>query len=265
MMLDAILCVRHEPIFAARTRTRSGLPVDEAVKALQRGQVLVSYGLLTELIVNDRYQSGELAPASLQPLRVSLRVLGPHWVEANHLQLFANGQLIREVELPSTPVNKNLPGVLWSETWEVPRPQHDVHLVAIAMGPGIEQPYWRTAKPYQPLSPEGETHVLGCSGAVWLDVDGDGQPTAAREYAERLLARHRDAPNKLVEALTSYDAAVAAHVACLQDQAGMSPVSPDMQRVWMTAPPQARRGYLDYVAAWRTCEFARRPSLDSKP
>ncbi len=241
------------------------IPVDVAVKALQRGQVLVSYGLLAELIVNDRYHSGDLVPASDQPLRVAIRVLGPHWVEATQLKLFANGQLIREVELPTRPVNNNTSGILWSETWELPRPQHDVHLVAIASGPGITQPYWRTAKPYQPLSPDGATQVLGCSGAVWIDVDGDGQPTAARVYAERLFARHRDAPAKLIEALAPYDAAVAAHVAFLMHQAGMSPISTEIQRIWMTATPQARQGYLGYVAAWRASEIARRPSIDSQP
>ena len=71
----------------------------------------------------------------------------------------------------------------------------------VAIGPGIDEPYWRTAKPYQPDSPDWTPHVLGCSGAVWLDFDRDGRATPARAYAERLHARARGELPELVRLL----------------------------------------------------------------
>jgi hypothetical protein len=246
-------------------RDPGGIPVRQAIDSLQHGRVLVSYGLLTELVVNDQFRSGDLVPTGDQPYRLAIRILGPAWVRAERLLVFANGQLIREVQLPTTPPEDRPLGVLWSDVWDLPRPNHDVHLVAIAIGPGINQAYWRTAKPYQPVSPDEATYVLGCSGAVWLDVDGDDQPTSARAYAERLYARHRDDVPQLLAALSPYDAAVAAHVVHLQVQAGLSPVAEDLQQAWRSAPAAARSGYQKYVEAWRDCELARRPPINPTP
>jgi hypothetical protein len=179
--------------------------------------------------------------------------------------LYANGQLIREVRLPAEPLRDNPVGVLWAGDWELPPLRHDVHLVAIAIGPGIEQPYWRTAKPYQPVTVDGTTHVLGCSGAVWLDVDGDGQPTSARDYAERLSKRHPGDLPKLLAALSDYDAAVAAHVAYLQHQAGMPLTSESTQAVWREASPATRTGFQTYLEAWRNGEVTRQSASSTKP
>ena len=86
-------------------------------------------------------------------------------------------------------VGDRLPmGVLWADRWRIPKPVHDVHLVAIATGPGIDGLHWKTAKPYQPDSPNWTPRVIGCSGAIWLDVEGDGRRTSAHQYATRLLA-----------------------------------------------------------------------------
>jgi hypothetical protein len=51
---------------------------------------------------------------------------------------------------------------------------------------------------------------------VWLDADGDGKFTPAREYARQLIERAAGDRAKLAELLKSYDAAVAAQVAVLQ-------------------------------------------------
>ncbi|HET6425697.1 MAG TPA: CehA/McbA family metallohydrolase, partial [Planctomycetaceae bacterium] len=238
-------------------RDPGAISIPHTVEALQRGRVLVSYGLLTELTVNDEYRSGDVAPVGDNTCRVAIRVLGPHWTNVRHVRLYANGQLIREVDITSQPSQDHPAGVLWAANWELPRQSHDVHLVAIATGLGITAPYWPTAKPYQPTSPNGDTQVIGCSGAVWLDVDGDGQPTPARTYAERLFADHRADLKKLITALDSYDAAVAAHVAYLQHQSGVSPTDPEIQAAWRAAAPAARQGFQDYVEAWRQCEIAR--------
>ena len=47
--------------------------------------------------------------------------------------------------------------------------------------------YWPIAKPYQPTSPRVDRRVIGSTGAVWLDGDGDGVWTSAFAYAQRLV------------------------------------------------------------------------------
>jgi hypothetical protein len=130
---------------------------------------MVSYGLLAELTVNSKYGPGETVPVFGDEVDVRVRVLGPDWVEADRVMLFQDGELIREQEIEPGDISEI--GVLWSGGWTLPRPATDSFLVAIAMGPGIEAPYWRTAKPYQPDTPDPTTYVVGASGAVWLEVE----------------------------------------------------------------------------------------------
>src|SRR5690606_2704261 len=111
------------------------------------------------------------------------RVLGPSWTQAERVLLYANGTVVREFDV-SHEAGSRSPGVKWEQTWTLTRPVHDVHLVVIALGPGVEQSFWKTAKPYQPMSPVWKPYVIGCSGAVWIDADGDGRATPAREYAD---------------------------------------------------------------------------------
>jgi hypothetical protein len=190
-------------------------------------------------------------------VRVSLRVLAPHWIAASRIMLFANGELVRSEEIdPQAP--RDLPeGVKWQAEWLVPRPRHDVYLAAIAIGPGIDGPWWKTAKPYQPVSPDWEPHVIGCSGAVWLDVDGDGRPTPAFDYAERAHAASAGDLAKLVAALAEYDAATVAQGARRFDVAGGSLTSPESQAVLQAAAPPVQAGFRRYLEAWRDSEIAR--------
>ena len=73
------------------------------------------------------------------------------------------------------------------------KPKHDVWLVAVATGPGIDKPYWPTANPYQPASPEWRSYVLGVTGAVRVDADGSGKFESAFDYAERIVERQATA------------------------------------------------------------------------
>ena len=97
--------------------------------------------------------------------------------------------------------------------FRLPRFRHDVHLVAIASGPGVTAPFWETPRPYQPSSKVFTPRVLGATNPVWLDADGDGKFTPARAYAEQLVKRHGTAAAKLFPALADYDEAVAAQAA----------------------------------------------------
>jgi hypothetical protein len=49
--------------------------VNEAIKSFLDGRVMVSFGLLTSIIVNDDYGPGDLVPAGGK-VKVSVRVMG---------------------------------------------------------------------------------------------------------------------------------------------------------------------------------------------
>ena len=238
-------------------RDPGNIDVDAAVNSFVQGRVLVSYGLIAELTVNDKYRSGELATVPDDEVRVGLRVLAPHWIDATRVMLFANGELIRSAEIDKQALRDLPPGVKWQAEWLIPRPRHDLHLAAIAIGPGIDGPWWKTAKPYQPVSPDWEPHVVGCSGAVWLDIDGDGRPTAAFDYAQRAYAAAAGDLAKLVAGLAEYDAATSAQGAHLFRGAGGSLTSAESQAVLQAAAPGVQTGFRRYLEAWRANEIAR--------
>jgi hypothetical protein len=233
------------------------IDVDAAVNSFLQGRVMVSYGLAAELTVNEKYSHGDLVSAAGPEVQLRVRVLGPHWVRAERVILFANGELVRDEEIPRH-VEESVPGVKGAFSWTIPRPQHDVHLVAIAIGPGVDGSYWRTAKPYQPTSVEPKTHVLGCSGAVWLDVDGDGHRTSAREYARKLRTKYEDDLRLLISKLGNYDEATAVQAAHLLKVSGVEPGSEQIQAALMDAAKHVKSGFQRYQAASRECEIARR-------
>ncbi len=234
------------------------IDIAAAAESFAKGQVLVSYGLLTEMTVGGRYRSGDLAPAGDdEDLSISLRVLGPEWTHADRLTLYANGQPVRTVKIPATKPGEIPAGVRWEAEWELPGPAHDVHLVAIATGPGIDGLYWRTAKPYQPTSPDWTPRVIGCSGAVWVDADGDGRRTSAREYADGLFRKHGDSLPDLLSSLAEHDAAVAAQAAALYQNASGQLLNVESQKLIRDAAPPVRDGFRSYLDAWRASQIAR--------
>ena len=211
-----------------------------------QGRVNVSYGLLTELRVNDKYGPGELAAAS-PAYKAEIVVKGPSWVTADVVELYKNGELVK-----SWPIADGAGGgVKWRGAVDV-ESTHDVNLVAIARGPGVDGLYWKTAKPYQPDSPDWEARVIGVSGAVWLDVDGDGRRTPAFDYARRIVGGDADMASVLKQT-ANYDAAVATHVAGLLAKGGV-----DLRSVnWRGAAARVREGFDRYLRAVRDTELAR--------
>ena len=238
-------------------RDAGNIDVQQAVASFVNGSVMVSYGLLTEMKVNGRFQSGDLAKVDGDEVVVDLRVLGPHWVSADKVTLFANGQLVREQAIEGGDRGLRPAGVIWSDQWKLPTPRHDVHLVAIAVGPGIESLHWRTAKPYQPDTIDPGTHVLGCSGVVWLDVDGDGTRTPARRYAEQLFTRASDNLEVLFRELAGYDEAVAAQAALLLQASGQSLLDESVQRFLGQAEKPTQLGFKRFLDAWREGQLAK--------
>ncbi|HVJ68366.1 MAG TPA: hypothetical protein VM510_10300, partial [Caulifigura sp.] len=235
-------------------RDPGNINVDDAIASFRQGRVLVSYGLLTELTVQGRFRSGDVATDLPAEVDVRVNVRGPEWAQARRVQLYANGRVIREPDISPLPEADLTPGIKWRGGWTIPRPMHDMHLVAIATGPGIEGWHWRTAKPYQPMSPDPATTIFGLSGAVWLDVDGDG-PTSARAYAERAITTAGTDWAKLLPQLDRFDETIAAQAAHLTGV--KSPIPAELTEMLRTASPATRAGFEEYATAWRESQISR--------
>ena len=246
----------------ARDDNPGAIDLDEAVDSFVQGRVLVSYGLLTELTVDDKFGPGGLAPVKNKEVQVRIRVLGPHWVQADKVMLFVNGQLAREERIeqivkPGPKIERLATGVLWQAVWTLEKPRHDVHLVVIAMGPGIGGLYWPTAKPYQPTSPVWKSQVIGASGAVWLDGDGDGRKTPAYGYAQTVMKESGGDLKELLARLADYDEAVSAQAAHLWQSTGKSLLAEEAQAEIKKATPKVAQGIRAYLDAWRENQAAR--------
>ncbi|QDT90494.1 CehA/McbA family metallohydrolase [Gimesia algae] len=229
------------------------IDVNQTIQNFVDGKVLLSYGLLTQIKVNSRYGPGELVPQA-KKWDVNLTVSGPSWVTAEQIQLYANGQLICSESIKSAKQG----GIKWQGTWKLKQPSHDCFLVAVATGPGVSAPYWQFAKPYQPDSPEFESQVVGSTGAVWIDMDGDGQKTTAYEYAQGLVKQHAEDLKTLFKQLDRYDQAVVMQVASLLRMRGLEPFDPKLTKALRGASNAVQLGFALYGEAWRASQIARR-------
>ncbi len=232
------------------------IDVEQAVANFVAGKVMVSCGLLAEIAVNRKYGPGELvrfADESQAEIEIAVRVLGPSWTQADRVVLYANGHKIRK----SVFTADSKPGVKKTVHWKIPRPTHDVHLVAVASGPGVRALYWPIAKPYQPRSPDWTPRCVGSSGAVWIDADGDGRRTSAFDYATRIVKQADYQLPSALKNLANYDEAVAAQTAGLLHRRGVSLQDKAARAKLAASAPQVRRGFLTFLAAWRENEIAR--------
>ena len=214
-----------------------------ACSNLVAGRALVSMGLLAQMTVNNRFRVGDIATNPGKELRVQVEVLAPSWIAASRVELFANGMSIRTNHI--SPRDAKSRGVKAVVAWTIPKPAHDVHLVALAIGPGVNAPFWATPKPYQPTSPGWTNRVFAVTNPIWIDADGDGQFTSARGYAKRLVQQSGADGVRLVRALAAYDEAVAAQAASLCAAAGIKLGSADP--LLRSAAPQVQRGFAAYA------------------
>ncbi len=185
---------------AAPDEAPGAIDVEAACTALREGRALVSLGLLVNLKVAERFGVGDLATGLPAEVPVTVTVHGPSWTRVDRVTLYANGIPLREeVQAGSTSG-----GLKLSFTWSIPRPAHDVHLVAIATGPAPEGLHGPLPKPYQPSSTSWTPRVIGSTNPVWIDADGDGAFLPARAIAQRLVAAKADP--------SGHDEAVRLHV-----------------------------------------------------
>jgi hypothetical protein len=189
------------------------IPVEEVWRSYAAGRVLVSMGLFVTLRVQGKFGVGELASCAGNTIEVETEVHGPSWVKADHVALYANGTLVREARIEGA--DQALPGRKAVVRWSIPKPLHDMYLVAIATGPGVTGPFWEIPRPYQPAAPKFEPRVLGATNPVWMDCDASGTFEAAIDYARDLVKKHGAAPKTLATALREYDPSVAVQVKAL--------------------------------------------------
>jgi hypothetical protein len=147
------------------------LDVARAAAAFRGGQLLVSLGLLANLGVDGRFGVGDLATGLGPEMQVTATVLGPSWTRVDRIRLYGNGQVLRDEAVS----DGGRPGEKLRRTWRLPRPAHDMHLVAVATGPGVAAAYWPTPRPYQPTSKAWTPYVIGSTNPIWIDGDGDGK------------------------------------------------------------------------------------------
>jgi hypothetical protein len=220
--------------------------IDHAVQRFRDGHVIASFGLMPTITVEREYGPGDLVPAARQ-VTVEAQVLAPSWLSASAASLYMNGLEIRDARI--TRVERA--GKKWSDTWTIILPPHDVFLSVVAIGPGDTPPFWPIPKPYQPESPFWTPHVIGITGAVWIDCDGDGRPTPARVYAERVVREAAGDLHRVVERLASFDEAVAAQAAAELYDRGRISESFNVESEMRDAPAHVRKGFNSFVTALR--------------
>lgn len=189
---------------AAKDENPSRPDLDEVWRSYQQGRLLASLGLMATMQVNGRFSTGDLATGLGDEIEVEVVVQGPSWVQADRVELFANGTRIREQSVN----DPHRPGEKARILWKLPRPAHDVHLVAVATGPGVTEPFWEIPRPYQPSSKVFTSRVIGATNPVWLDASGNGRFESAYLVAQELIARHGAGTEALREALRKCDASV---------------------------------------------------------
>ena len=213
-----------------------------ACESFRGMRAYISMGLLVRMKVDDRFRVGDVATGKKKILRVTVRVQGPSWAHADRVDLYANGHLIRTQAIkPSAAIEKaNL-------VWAIPRPAHDVHLIAMATGPGITAPFWESPRPYQPTSKKHVPRVQGATNPIFIDGDGDGKYTPPRVQAERLFTMHKHELDALFKALRPLDQAVATQLAAAMHEADYDVNGPDIQKR-LAKMPAAKAGFAAFAA-----------------
>lgn len=193
---------------AATDDNPAQLNLDEVWNSYREGRLLVSLGLLANLKVNDRFGVGDLATGLGDEIELEAVVSGPAWTRADRIEIFANGIRLREQAIEDT----GRAGEKARITWKLPKPAQDAHLVAIATGPGVTEPFWEIPRPYQPSSKGLVPRVIGATNPVWIDGDGDGRFQSAFAIAQQLVATFRGDLEGLRSALKKHDPAVVTQV-----------------------------------------------------
>ncbi len=198
-----------EIVGQSRTYVRSSarkpgtVRMDDLIRSFLEGRLLMSLGLLAEVKVDNRFEVGDLATGLGDKVDVEIKVSGPKWAVADKVVLFLNGMPLKEKGL--TPSKDAV--VKYRAIWRIPRPARDAHLVVIATGPPVTESYWALH--------QDKRYLLGATNPLWIDGDGDGRYTSAREYALELTKECGPDMQKLHLSLANHDDAVAVQAASI--------------------------------------------------
>lgn len=232
------------------------ISIKDATTAFVEGRVCVSYGLMVEPSIGDA-AVGDTVQVSGRRAILNLAVKGPSWISADEVAIFVNGIEATRIKIPAPVRSEATPGEIWRAEIPILLPKHDVFLSAVATGPGIRELYWPCAKPYQPDSPDWTPQVMSCSGAIYLDVDGDSKWSSAHDYAGNIVKTVNSDLKQTVAKLKNYDAAVATQTALILHQSGVQPLALlDREQTGRVSDATAS-GFRAYVDAWRRNEIAR--------
>ena len=230
------------------------IDVAAAVESLLAGRVSVCLGLLATIRVENQLGPGDLLLSPGEEIRVEVEILGPSWSRPDKVELFSNGASIRKAAISEADARR--PGSKWKRTWIIPKPSHDIHLVAAATGRSEAFPFHPIARTYQPATPDWQPYIFGSSGAVWVDGDGDGKPTSARRHAAWIADGVEDSLEAVIGKLASCDEAVAAQAASVLDDRGVDIESAKARRRIEGGSEAVRLGFRSYLEAKRLSSAA---------
>lgn len=219
--------------------------IHDACQNLAQGRAMVSFGLLAKIEAGNGFFTGDLATNLPAAFPVKITAHGPRWVTCERIALYANGALLREKICSAAEMSAqtNRPDLKAEVTWMIDRPRHDVFLVAIATGPGVTDAFWQTPRPYQPTSPDWTPRLIGATNPIWVDADGDNRFTSAFAYATTLKTQYQSRLPQLIDALGSYDEAVATQIAGLYHDAGDPGLEGELRALGTKAAPPVRAGF----------------------
>ena len=219
--------------------------VQEVVNSMIQGRVMISFGLLPKITVNKKFGPGDVAPAARETI-IDVEVLGPSWITAERVSLYANGIKIREEKI----LKGTAGGIKWKGQWKLPRQKTDMFLVTIVEGDGKYLPFWPIVKPFQPVSNNWKPYTIGSSGAIWIDADGNGKANSAYEYANKLLGIFQKDFVKLFKELSLYDESVTIQVAAILQENGVDLSSRAFVSALADAVPTVKNGFDKFSKEW---------------
>ena len=183
------------------TDNQAKISIDEACKNFLAGQSSISLGMFADILVENKFHAGDLVPVKNSDVRVKFRVAAPSWVTPQRALLFLNGNVVAEQSLTSKtgqPLDAQL-------EFTLPAPKHDAHLVCVALGDRVTEPFW----------PMQEKHTLAAHNPVLLDVDNDGVYRSPRETAKIILSKTEKNLDAQWNALSDLDDGIAAQLLSL--------------------------------------------------
>ncbi len=223
--------------------------VSEVYDSFKKGRVLVSMGLFTQMSVNDKFQVGDTVNDNARDLKIEVSVQSPEWAQPDLVELFANGTKIREHRFRNSPsqVKSQMMSQPRKVVWKLPRPDYDVHLVAIASGAGQTIPFWPISRPYQPTSRIWHPPVIGSTNPIWVDGDRDGKITSCRAYASNVVGKFKTEPKRLLRELEKYDESISSQAASLCHSSGIDIQTQEFARALAHSSAPVRKGFQNYL------------------